>query len=121
MVIMAPYPHTEVVSVLPNPRFNDIKQGQSEVVVHTSVDGEIRTYTKLNSRTLLSFVFANLVPEKVEELRQVFSEYHASEMRLMLTWKDRSYRAYLKTNPWQSIFNAKDAENIAFEFEGILL
>lgn len=119
MIISAPYPSADVTMILPNPKWNDFKQNQSTVTVHTMTDGTIRTYIKGNNRTLLSFQFSDIAPLKIEEIKAVFAEYHDKEMRLFLTWKNQSYRAYLKTNPWQAIFGAKDAESLAFEFEGI--
>ena len=123
ILLEAPWPGIQTVTVLPNPQLNDSENQKFELEIAYSTDGTVYTYVKdkEDSRLVYSMRMSRM---KALELREFLRLYSAEQMRLT-DHNDVKWSVYLVTNPF-SFATTKRAMNspgnadveITLELEG---
>ncbi|MCA9072080.1 MAG: hypothetical protein KDA84_24295 [Planctomycetaceae bacterium] len=128
VLIHAPYPTIETVSVLPNPQFSDSEALADEVEIKRAMNGKVRTYVKTkNGRRKLIWEF-QLARPKTLELYQIFKSYFSMKF-LVEDHHSRRWVGNFVNNPFEFASNNRAGPDIGtvkgerytirLEFEGV--
>jgi len=117
VILQAPYPLLQTVTILPHPKFSDSEALTAEVMEYRSMIGTLYTYvkTKNNRRKLLMEFSLNRM--KGLELRAFIRAYYYSKIRLT-DHLDRVWVGNFTDNPFN--FDTPNMmQEIQLTFEGI--
>lgn len=124
VLLHAPYPNIETISLLPNPIFSDLENQKSNVSIRRSMNNVVRTYVKKRTNHDFSYSF-RLTRAKALELKAFIESYNRVKI-LLVNHKDEQWVVNLTNNPFE--FNRAGAAHnypggeyvtITLEFEGI--
>ena len=97
--MIAPYPASQTLTVMPNPQFSDQELNLNTVSRRTAMDGTRYTYVKRRTRRRLRWVF-KLSRNKALEVRAFFLSYFASQIKIT-DHLDRAWVGYFTSNPFE--------------------
>ncbi len=127
--LLAPYPRTQTITVLPNPRCSDSEALMVVVTRKTAMDGTRYTYVKRkDNRRKMLWTFM-LTRNKALELRAFIYSYFASKVKV-IDHNDRVWIGNFTNNPFEfdtpersapaiSPMPRGEAQVIELEFEGV--
>ncbi len=116
ILLKAPYPAIDVVTVLPNPQFNDFEHRVQESRTKRMMDGTTYTYIESGDNRQLSMEFS-LTKQKKLELRAFLREHNASKI-LLLDHNNQHWVLQLVRNPFEFSGRVKEVSLITLVFEG---
>lgn len=128
LLLKAPYPLVQTISVLPNPTFSDGEGLADTVQTKRMMDGTLYTYVKTKSgRRRMQWTF-NLTRNKGAELRAFFQSYFRAAV-LVTDHNERAWLGHFTSSPFEFETVRRAAPNISplpgelqtvtIEFEGI--
>lgn len=97
--MIAPYPASQTMTVMPNPQFSDQETNLNTVSRRTAMDGTRYTYVKRRARRKLQWTF-RLSRNKGLEVRAFFMSYFASQIKIV-DHQNRTWVGYFTSNPFE--------------------
>lgn len=123
IILQAPLPLIQTVTILPNPEFNDSEAGRSTVQVLQAMDGTLYSYVKSNTRAKLNYTL-NVTRMKALELRAFVSAYYRAGIQLT-NHKGEVWNVRFTSNPFEFSGDSRatgqpgnEKMSITLEFEG---
>lgn len=125
--MIAPYPASQTMTVMPNPTFSDQETNLNTVSRRMAMDGTRYTYVKRRARRKLQWTF-KLSRNKGLEVRAFFFAYFASQIKIV-DHSNRTWVGNFTSNPFEFETQSRAAPaitpmprgetvNIDIEFEG---
>ena len=119
IIIHAPYPNIQGVTILPNPEFGDTREPTSTVTVKKAVDGTLYTHIKRSTYVIFVWNFLLTRPKSLE-LRDFYANFLGKKC-LVIDHENKSIIGYIMTNPIEfSIDRAGEMVPVTIEFKGII-
>ena len=93
-LIEAPYPKIKVTMILPNPRFDDFRAPQSDIIVKRSMLGRVITYVKSSTKEQLRLPF-HVTRMKSLEIEEFFRVYYPAPLKITLYPNESNEAVYV--------------------------
>lgn len=97
-ILRAPWPNYKVTSVLPNPKFGDVRSSQSTLTVKRTMTGRVVTYIQPSDRETLVLPF-ELTRAKSLEVEAFINAYQSTTWFLELQDEGSQWEVQLVGDP----------------------